>query len=385
MLDDTKALARFTSEAVAEGHPDKVADQISDAILDHCLSQDPHSHVACETLVTTHRVVLAGEISSLADLAPATIEKVVRDAVREIGYADGVCPGFDADALKVQNYLHGQSPDIAMGVDRAGAFAQGAGDQGIMFGYAEGDASTEFLPPAFYCAKRLMAEMAQLRRTDPTGHEFLLPDGKCQFTVIRSPEGAPRIETAVVSQHHRKNTGEEELHQYCTGILQRLFPAELAADTRILVNPTGRFVVGGPDGDAGITGRKIICDTYGGAGHHGGGAFSGKDASKVDRSAAYMCRHVAKHLVTSGRCGWAEIQIGYAIGVAEPVSVIVWSDRSPAENAALAAYVRQKFDFRPAAIAERLGLLRPTGWCYRQTAKNGHFGNPAFPWEREAE
>ena len=373
----------FTSEAVSEGHPDKVADQISDAILDYCLAQDPHAHVACETLCTTNRVVVAGEISGLVDLTPAIIEKVVRSTIRDIGYANGVCPGFDADALVFEDYLHGQSPDIAMGVDRAGAFAQGAGDQGIMFGYAEGNADTDYLGTPFYYASRLMALMAHRRRTDPIGMNFLLPDGKCQFTMRETADGAVLLDTAVISQHHRESAGEAELADYCTAAIKALVPAGcFHADTRLLVNPTGRFVVGGPDGDTGVTGRKIICDTYGGVARHGGGAFSGKDPSKVDRSAAYMCRHMAKHLVAKGMAKWAEVQLGYAIGVAEPVSLFVWSD---GDSRLLSEYLRGHFDCRPAAIVERLGLLRPEGWCYCDTAKNGHFGHPEFPWEKIAD
>ena len=382
MTELTKsALGGFTSEAVSEGHPDKVADQISDAILDYCLAQDPHAHVACETLCTTNRVVVAGEISGLVDLAEANIERVVRDAVRAIGYAGGACPGFDADALVFEDYIHAQSPEIAMCVDRAGAFAQGAGDQGIMFGYAEGDESTGFLGFPFYYATRLMAEMAKERRSGK--HSFLLPDGKCQLTARAAENGVCIVDTAIISQHHSEAAGEPEVAACCNAVLARLLPAGAwQAGTRVMVNPTGRFVVGGPDGDCGLTGRKIICDTYGGGARHGGGAFSGKDPSKVDRSAAYMCRHMAKHLVAKGMAKWAEVQLGYAIGVAEPVSLFVWSD---GDSRLLSEYLRGHFDCRPAAIVERLGLLRPEGWCYRDTAKNGHFGHPEFPWEKIAD
>lgn len=365
----------FTSESVSVGHPDKVADQISDEVLDECLRQDKNSHVACETLCTTNRVVVAGEIATNAEI---DVDGIVRGVVRDIGYEQD---GFSWRTLEVQNYLHRQSPDIAMGV--GSGEDQGAGDQGIMFGYACGTAETEYMPVPIYYAHRVMEHFAQARRCTEFGLRYLRPDAKCQLTFEYGGD-EPVLRTVVVSHQHTEDMRVEDLRIICWNDLHMVIPMRYwQDDTRLLVNPTGRFVIGGPDGDTGLTGRKIIVDTYGGYGRHGGGAFSGKDPSKVDRSAAYMCRHVAKHLVKSGMCGKCEIQVGYAIGVAEPVSIYVDSFGT-GDDGQLSKYVREKFDFRPGAIIERLGLTVPWGWSYNQAAMNGHFGHQNFPWERDA-
>lgn len=374
----------ITSEAVSAGHPDKVADQISDAMLDECLRQDKNSRVAVETMVTKNTVFLAGEVTTHADV---DISGLVRGVVKDIGYDFN---GFNYDNLTITSCIHRQSPDIAMGVDR-----DGAGDQGMMFGYAEGDTSTNFLPIPIYYAQALMFEFQQRRQcTDTWAMENLRPDAKCQITY---DEDDRKIRTIVISHQHVDSMYFGDFINHATMAINRVIPENLIfpleflnydneyslseAKTFVFLNPTGRFVEGGPSADTGLTGRKIVVDTYGGVGKIGGGAFSGKDPSKVDRSAAYMCRHVAKNLVASGKCRKAEVSVAYAIGVAEPVQVSV-NTFGTGNDAELTEYVKKNYDFRPKAIIERFGLRNPEGWCYRDTAKNGHFTNRSFPWEK---
>ena len=367
----------FTSESVAEGHPDKVADQVSDAILDAVLAQDPHGRVACETLVKNNTVVLAGELSTTADIDPVAI---TRRAIREIGYTDPDT-GFDADTCTVQVLLSQQSPEIAQGVDRGRPEDQGAGDQGLMFGYAS-DETPELMPLPIVLAHRLVQRQAELRKSGAL--PWLKPDAKSQVTVLYE-NGAPvGLDAVVLSTQHAREISRGELEE---AVQEEILKPVLAAhglkpDTRIHINPTGAFVLGGPVADAGVTGRKIIVDTYGGMARHGGGAFSGKDPSKVDRSAAYAARHVAKNIVAAGLAARCEVQIAYAIGVAEPVSVRVESfGTGKLDDERLAALVREVFDLRPGVLARELDLLRP---IYQQTASYGHFGRPELdlPWER---
>lgn len=366
----------FTSESVTEGHPDKVADQISDAILDAFLAEDPHSRVACETLVSTNLVMIAGEITSTAHVDVAA---VARDTIRGIGYTDHDI-GFDCDYANVLVSLKRQSPDIARGVDRGGD-DQGAGDQGLMFGFACTD-TPELMPLPIHLAHRLTRRLAEVRRQGTLN--FLRPDGKSQVTIEYRDRKPFRVDSVVVSTHHREDVTDARLRDSIeTEVVRAVVPRELMdRDTRILVNPTGRFVVGGPLADVGLTGRKIIVDSYGGHGSHGGGAFSGKDPSKVDRSASYMARYVAKHLVAAGLAQRCELQIAYAIGVADPMSIMVdtkGTGQAPDEH--LAELVGRTFSLRPAAIIRQLDLLRP---IYQQTASYGHFGRnePGFTWER---
>ena len=374
----------ITSEAVSIGHPDKVADQISDAMLDECLRQDSNSRVAVETMVTTNTVFLAGEVTTHADV---DVDSLVRGVVRDIGYDFN---GFDCNSLTISRHIHRQSPDIAMGVDR-----DGAGDQGMMFGYAEGDASTNYLPVPICYAQALMLEFQWRRQyTDKWAMKNLRPDAKCQITY---DEDSGKIRTIVISHQHNESMSMDEFRLETIDAIMNVIPEKLlmpleflTADdeyslmedkTFVFLNPTGRFVEGGPSADTGLTGRKIVVDTYGGVGKIGGGAFSGKDPSKVDRSAAYMCRYVAKNLVASGKCRKAEVSVAYAIGVAEPVQVSV-NTFGTGNDAELTEYVKQKYDFKPKAIIERFGLRNPQGWCYRDTARNGHFTNRSFPWEK---
>ena len=373
----------FTSESVSEGHPDKVCDQISDAILDSCLRQDKESRVACETMCTTDRVVVAGEITTKADI---DVENIVREVVREIGYTRPG-QGFDADNIVVESYLHKQSPNIAQGVDVTENHEQGAGDQGMMFGYASGDALTEYMPEPIYFSHKLMKEAVHFRKNIEKGRNSLQPDAKCQLSFEYNGKGSrPILRAAVISHQHLESADAEELKKVFHGMIYGNIPdVFLYGDFDYYFNPTGLFVLGGPAWDTGLTGRKIVVDTYGGMGRVGGGAFSGKDPSKVDRSAAYMCRHVAKHLVKTGMCKECEVQVAYAIGVANPVSILVNDFGTSQTDEDLAWYVKQKFDFRPQAIIERLGLKNPKGWNYYETAKNGHFGNIKFPWEKDAE
>jgi len=372
----------FTSESVSEGHPDKVADQISDAILDALLAQDPASRVAVETLVTTGLVVLSGEVTTKAYV---DVQSIAREVIREIGYTDPTLR-FDAESCGVISAIHGQSPDIAQGVDEgAGLHAeQGAGDQGMMFGYATTE-TAELMPLALSLSHRLVRELAAIRK-EGTLMPYLRPDAKSQVTVEYEADRKTvrRVHTVVLStQHDDVVTLEQIKADVREHLLPRVLPAALVdADMVLHVNPTGKFVIGGPHGDTGLTGRKIIVDTYGGKGAHGGGAFSGKDPSKVDRSAAYAARYVAKNLVAAGLATEALVQVAYAIGVARPVSVNVDTfGTGTASDDVLAQAGQEVFDLRPAAITEMLDLLKPR---YRYTAAYGHFGrdDAAFTWER---
>ena len=366
---------RFTSESVSEGHPDKIADQISDAILDAHLADDPQSRVAVETLVTSGLVVLSGEITSQATVKP---REIARDVIRDIGYTDPRIR-FDADSCGVISSLHEQSGDISQGVD--GGEKQGAGDQGLMFGYACRE-TPELMPMAITFSHRLVQELAHIRKeTDKM--PYLRPDSKSQVTIEYDDDRVTprRVHTIVVSTQHDEGVPQKKIRRDVRDILlPRALPTELLDDDLILhVNPTGRFVTGGPHGDTGLTGRKIIVDTYGGKGAHGGGAFSGKDPSKVDRSATYAARHVAKNLVAAELCDEALVQIAYAIGVAEPVSIDVSTNGTGImPDTELCEMVREHFDLSPSAIIDRLDLLKPR---YQKTAAYGHFGRPAFPWE----
>ncbi len=361
----------FTSESVSMGHPDKVSDQISDGILDALLEQDPNSRVACETLCTTNFVVLSGEVTSQAKIDYAD---VARQVIREIGYTDEEI-GFDADSCQIVVAVHNQSGDIAMGVDR-----EGAGDQGLMFGYAC-DQTPEFMPLPIALSHRIINHLADVRLNGDV--DWLRPDSKSQVTIEYDGSTPVNIAAVVVSTQHSDEIEQEDIHKYIVNdIIRPSVPGELLSDaTKYHINPTGRFVVGGPHGDTGLTGRKIIVDTYGGWGRHGGGAFSGKDATKVDRSAAYMARYVAKNVVAAGLAKECEVQLAYAIGVAEPVSVHVQTGGTaqiPEEN--IARIVQEVFPLTPQGIIEELQLKRP---IFRKTACGGHFGrNDAdFTWE----
>jgi S-adenosylmethionine synthetase len=369
----------FTSESVSEGHPDKVADQISDSILDAILVQDPTSRVACETLVTTGLVMIAGEITTNARI---DYPDVVRSTIREIGYDDSAM-GFDWETCAVLTSIDRQSPDISQGVSEGqGLFKeQGAGDQGLMFGYAC-DETPELMPMPIIFAHKLTQRTAEVRKSGLL--PFLRPDSKSQVSIQYINDKPIRIDTVVVSSQHSPEVAYETLREaLIEEVVKKMLPADmLDENTKYFINPTGRFVVGGPQGDCGLTGRKIIVDTYGGQGSHGGGAFSGKDPSKVDRSASYMARYVAKNVVAAGLARKCEVQLAYAIGVAEPVSIMVntfGTGRIPANT--IAKLVREEFDMRPAAIINTLDLLRP---IYRKTAAYGHFGRelPEFTWER---
>ncbi len=369
----------FTSESVSEGHPDKVADQVSDAILDAILSQDPKARVACETLVTTGMAVIAGEITTNAVI---NYSEIARKTIREIGYTDSEM-GFDADTCAVLVSIDRQSPDISQGVSEGEGLhkEQGAGDQGLMFGYACNE-TPELMPMPIQLAHELVAKLAEVRKSGKLN--FLRPDSKSQVSVEYENGHPKRIDTVVISTQHTPDVTHAEIEkQVIEEVVKKVIPAELLdANTRYFINPTGRFVVGGPMGDCGLTGRKIIVDTYGGMGRHGGGAFSGKDPSKVDRSAAYMGRYVAKNLVAAGLCERCEVQVAYAIGVAQPVSIMVHTfGTGKVSEDRLAELVREVFDMRPRAIIEQLDLLRP---IYRKTAAYGHFGRelPEFSWEK---
>jgi len=360
----------FTSESVTEGHPDKIADQISDAILDAALTEDPQSRVAAETLITTDLIVVAGEMTTRARL---DIERIARDTVRRIGYDDRA-KGFDADSAKVVVTLDAQSPDIALGVDHGGA-----GDQGLMFGYATVE-TPELMPAPLHFSHALTRKLAEVRKSGQI--QWLRPDGKSQVTVEFDGEKVARIHTVVISTQHADTVGNAEIRErVIKEVIQAALPAHyLDRDTIYHVNPTGRFVIGGPMGDTGLTGRKIIVDSYGGSGHHGGGAFSGKDPSKVDRSAAYMGRYIAKNIVAAGLARRCEIQLAYAIGVAEPVSIAVDTfGTGSVSNAQIVKAVREVFSCTPKAMIEILDLRRP---IYLPTAAYGHFGRDGFSWER---
>ncbi|HJV90026.1 MAG TPA: methionine adenosyltransferase [Holophagaceae bacterium] len=360
----------FTSESVTEGHPDKIADQISDAVLDAALTDDATSRVACETLVTTGLVVVAGEITTKTYIPVA---KLVREVVNGIGYDDGR-KGFDGNTCAVMVTLDQQSPDIAMGVDTGGA-----GDQGLMFGYATRE-TPELMPAPIQYAHALTRQLSRVRKDGSL--PWLRPDGKSQVTVEYDGDQVRRIDAVVIStQHDEVVTNEIIRAEVERQVIRAALPAELLdKDTKFYINPTGRFVIGGPMGDAGLTGRKIIVDTYGGAGHHGGGAFSGKDPSKVDRSAAYFGRYIAKNIVAAGLADRCEIQLAYAIGVAEPVSVSVDTfGTGHVSDEAIVKAVRSVFSATPKAMIETLDLRRP---IYRPTAAYGHFGRPEFSWEK---
>jgi len=369
----------FTSESVGEGHPDKVADQISDAVLDAILAQDPMSRVACETLTTTGLVLLAGEITTNANV---DYREVARDVVRDIGYTDPTI-GFDADSMAVLISLGRQSPDIAQGVDddKGAYLEQGAGDQGLMFGFAC-DETPELMPLPIQLSHQLMKKLSDVRKAGRV--DWLRPDAKSQVTVQYENGRPKRIDTVLISTQHTEKVGRDEIAEALRElVITPTVPAHLLdAQTKFIVNPTGKFVVGGPKGDAGLTGRKIIVDTYGGYARHGGGAFSGKDPTKVDRSAAYFARYVAKNVVAAGLAARCEVQVSYAIGIARPMSVLV--DTFGTETVAVEKIERavgEVFDFRPAAMIAQLDLRRP---IYRPTAAYGHFGRTesTFSWER---
>ena len=368
----------FTSESVSEGHPDKVADQISDAILDACMEQDKESRVALETLCTTDFILLAGEITTTANV---DWERIARGVVRDIGYTDPEL-GFSADTAEVLLKIHRQSPDIAQGVDAGKNKAQGAGDQGMMFGFActETDA---LMPAPIYYAHRIVAELARLRKTEPEKYGFLRPDAKSQVSVRYENDRPVAVDAIVVSTQHTEDTPHEKIESLVRKVAADVIPAGFLTErTVFFVNPTGKFVIGGPAGDTGLTGRKIVVDTYGGRGLHGGGCFSGKDPSKVDRSAAYICRYIAKNIVKAGLADRCQIQVAYAIGVAEPVSIFVDTfGTGKVGNHALEKIIREVVDLTPAGITETLGLKERKGWTYRQTAAYGHFGREGFPWE----
>ena len=362
----------FTSESVTEGHPDKIADQISDAILDACLKEDPHSRVACETLTATGLVVIAGEITTKAYV---DFQSLVRGVVASIGY-DNALYGFDSNTCAVISSINKQSGDIAMGVDTGGA-----GDQGMMFGYATNE-NADYMPTAISLAHKLCQQLTKVRKNGTL--PYLRPDGKSQVTVEYDENHKPvRIDAVVISSQHSETISTEELRaDILKHVIQAALPAEmLDEDTKYHINPTGRFVIGGPMGDTGLTGRKIIVDTYGGMGRHGGGAFSGKDPTKVDRSACYMARHIAKNIVAAGLADRCEVQLAYAIGVAEPVSVLVDTfGTAKIDEAKIAELVRANFKLTPKGIIESLNLRRP---IYRKTAAYGHFGrsDSDFTWE----
>ena len=369
----------FTSESVSEGHPDKVSDQISDAILDAMLAQDPNSRVAVETLVTTGLVILSGEVTTEAYI---DVQEVARGVIRKIGYTDPLLR-FDADSCGVLATIHEQSADIAQGVDddKGMHVEQGAGDQGMMFGYASRE-TDELMPMALSYSHALVRELASIRKNDTT-MPYLRPDSKSQVTVEYEDDGKTikRVHTVVVSTQHGPDVEVSQIKQdVITHLLPRVIPAHLMDDEMILhVNPTGQFIIGGPHGDTGLTGRKIIVDTYGGKGAHGGGAFSGKDPSKVDRSAAYAARYVAKNLVASGLAEEALVQLAYAIGVADPVSIHVDSyGTGQIPDHRLVEIVRKVFDLTPRGIISGLDLKRP---IYQPTAAYGHFGRSEFSWE----
>lgn len=379
----------FTSESVTEGHPDKMCDQISDAILDALLEQDPMSRVACETATTTGLVMVMGEITTQAYV---DIQKIVRETVREIGY-DRAKYGFDCDTCGVITAIDEQSTDIAMGVDKAleakenkmsdeELEAIGAGDQGMMFGYATNE-TEEFMPYPIYMAHRLARRLTEVRKDGTL--PYLRPDGKTQVTVEYDGNGAPiRLDTIVLSTQHDENVTQEQIHKDIKRyVFDPVLPSGMIdSETKFFINPTGRFVIGGPHGDSGLTGRKIIVDTYGGYARHGGGAFSGKDCTKVDRSAAYAARYVAKNIVAAGLADKCEIQLSYAIGVAQPTSVMVDTfGTGKLSDQELVGIIREHFDLRPAGIIKMLDLRRP---LYKQTAAYGHFGRNDLdlPWEK---
>ena len=378
----------FTSESVTEGHPDKICDNISDAVLDAIMAQDPNSRVACETAITTGLVLVMGEITTKAQI---DVQSIVRDTIREIGYDDSA-KGFDANTCGVMVALDKQSADIAMGVDKAleakeanmsdsQIEAIGAGDQGMMFGYASNE-TEEYMPYPIALAHKLTKKLTEVRKNDTLA--YLRPDGKSQVTVEYDENGKPvHINAVVISSQHAEEVSQEQIHKDVRKyVIDLVIPQELVDErTKYFINPTGRFVIGGPNGDSGLTGRKIIVDTYGGMARHGGGAFSGKDCTKVDRSAAYAARYVAKNIVAAGLADKCEVQLSYAIGVAQPTSVMVDTfGTGKVDDNKLVDIIRENFDLRPAGIIKMLNLRRP---IYKQTAAYGHFGRNDLnlPWE----
>jgi S-adenosylmethionine synthetase len=374
----------FTSECVTCGHPDKVADCISDAILDACLAQDAGSRVACETMVTTNFCLICGEITTKAVI---DYEKIVREAIAEIGYRTAADDAlFNAENVDITNYLSTQSPDIAQGVDACAAEGkdgdeQGAGDQGIMFGYASNE-TPELMPAPIMFSHRIMMELAKVRHSGAV--TWLRPDSKSQVAVEYGEDGRPaRILNVVLSTQHTEEVDIATIREFCTNLIRRCLPSDLITpETEFFINPTGRFVVGGPHGDSGLTGRKIIVDTYGGMGRHGGGAFSGKDCSKVDRSGAYMCRWVAKHVVAAGLADRCELQVGYAIGKASPVSIMIDVETfgtAKVDKQVIIDRINEAFSFKPADMESVLGLREP---IFRRTTNYGHFTKADLPWEQ---
>ena len=369
----------FTSESVTEGHPDKICDNISDAFLDEYLRQDPDSRVAVETMVTTDYVVVSGEVTSKAEFDKKAQEELVRKTIREIGY-DNKDLMFDGDTCKVDLRLHSQSPDISQGVTATEKKEQGAGDQGLMFGYASNE-TKELMPMPILLAHKLIQRLSKVRRDQTL--PWVRPDGKSQVSVRYEDNKPTRIETVVISTQHDLKVSQEEISKEIIDKVIKPVLGNLWNDQiKIHINPTGKFVIGGPHGDAGLTGRKIIVDSYGGFGRHGGGAFSGKDPSKVDRSACYMCRYIAKNLVAAGLADRCEVQLAYAIGVAEPVSLYVntfGTNKIPESK--IEEIVRENFDMKPSGIISQLDLKRP---IYKKTAAYGHFGReePEFTWEK---
>src|SRR4051812_2182299 len=367
----------FSSESVTEGHPDKLCDQVSDAILDACLTVDPYSRVACESVAKTGFVLVAGEITTKAQL---DFQRIVRGVVRDIGFTSSHI-GFDADTCAVMVAIEQQSPDIAQGVDRGDPAKQGAGDQGLMFGYAC-DETKELMPLPIQMAHHLAYKLAQVRKQQVNGINWLRPDGKTQVSVRYQDGEVTGIEAIVVSTQHGPEVSHKEITEAITELVIKptLDPKLITKKTKIHVNPTGRFVIGGPQGDTGLTGRKIIVDTYGGYARHGGGAFSGKDPSKVDRSAAYYARYIAKHVVASGLARRCEVQFAYAIGVAEPVSMLVDTfGTGVVSDEMLTKAVLKVFDARPGMLIQELDLRRP---IFKPTAAYGHFGRDGFSWEQ---
>ena len=365
----------FTSESVSEGHPDKIADQISDAVLDEILKQDPKARVACETYVKTGMALVGGEITTSAWV---DIENLTRQVICDIGYKHSEM-GFDGNSCAVLNAIGKQSSDINQGVDRENPLDQGAGDQGIMFGYATNETEV-LMPAAITYAHRLMEKQAEVRKSGKLA--WLRPDAKSQVTLKYEDNIIVGVDAVVLSTQHSEDVSQKEIYEgVMEEIIKSILPSEwLSQQTKYFINPTGRFVIGGPMGDCGLTGRKIIVDTYGGAARHGGGAFSGKDPSKVDRSAAYAARYVAKNIVAAGLADRCEIQLSYAIGVAEPTSIMVETfGTGKVSNEVLVKLVREFFDLRPYGLIKMLNLIQP---IYRQTAAYGHFGREQFPWEK---
>ena len=369
----------FTSESVTEGHPDKICDNISDAFLDEYLKQDPNSRVAVETMVTTDFVIVSGEVTSKAIFDKKDQEELVRKTIRDIGYNDKELM-FDGDTCKVDLRLHSQSPDISQGVTATEEKEQGAGDQGLMFGYATNE-TEELMPMPILLAHKLIQKLSEVRRNKTLA--WVRPDGKSQVSVKYEDDKQTKIETVVISTQHAPEISQEEIsNQIIDKVIKPVLGNLWNDKIKIHINPTGKFVIGGPHGDAGLTGRKIIVDTYGGFGRHGGGAFSGKDPSKVDRSACYMCRYIAKNLVAAKFADRCEVQLAYAIGVAEPVSLYVntFGTNKIPENQ-IEELVRKNFDMKPSGIISQLDLKRP---IYKKTASYGHFGRnePEFTWEK---